>query len=261
MRDRVKLYASWAEKRPDEQRKEDAKRLVEQGFKAVKVRFCSATMKEDIAQVEAVRAAVGGQLEIMVDANQGTAVERQQKGFPELWSYERAKQTARELENLNCTWLEEPLYRYNFEGLAKLSSEVSIPIAGGEINRGIAEFKWLLEQHCFRIIQPNCTMSEGITQIRKIAAMAEAQGVTCNPHAWIPGIGLLQSLHLAASICNCDYLEYPYDPPALLPGSFQGILVNELTVEADGYLTLPAAPGFGYTLDEEKIHKYSILKG
>lgn len=261
MRDRVKLYASWAELRPNEQRREDALRLVAEGFKAVKIRFTADTLKEDISQVEAIRAAVGDKLEIMVDANQGTAVERRKGDFPVLWSYERARDTAKELEKYNCTWLEEPLYRYNFEGLARLSGEVAIPIAGGEINHGLHEFKQILQQKCFRIVQPNCTISEGITQIRKIAAMAEAEGIICNPHAWIPGIGLLQSLHLAASISNCDYLEYPYDPPALTPKSFQGILAQEYTVEKDGYMSVPQAPGFGYILDEEKINRYSLVKG
>lgn len=261
MRDKVKLYASWAEQRPAAQRQEDAARLLAEGFRAVKIRFTADTLKEDIAQVEAIRAAVGDKLEIMVDANQGTAVERRQGSFPVLWSYERARDTAKELEKYNCTWLEEPLYRYNFAGLARLSAEVAIPIAGGEINHGLHEFKWLIQQKCFRIVQPNCTISEGITQIRKIAAMADAEGIICNPHAWIPGSGILQSLHLAASIYNCDYLEYPYDPPALTPKSFQGIMAQEYTVEEDGYLSLPQTPGFGYVLDEEKVNKYSLFKG
>ena len=64
--------------RSNEQRKEDAGRLVEEGFKAVKIRFTHETIREDIAIVEAVREAVGDKLEIMVDANQGTACEREQ---------------------------------------------------------------------------------------------------------------------------------------------------------------------------------------
>lgn len=258
-RDRVRVYAAWGELRPPEQRKEDAKRLVEEGFQAVKVRFSHETVKEDIAVVEAVREAVGDKLEIMADANQGTACERSHNGFPSVWSYERARETAREMERLSCAWLEEPLWRYNYDGLARLSGEVQIPIAGGEINVGIPDFKIMLEKGCYQILQPNCTMSTGITYIRKIAAMAEACGRIVNPHAYIPGTGVLQSMHMAATIPNFTWLEYPYDPPTLTPGAFQGILKETYFVEEDGCIPLPSKPGFGIEIDEEKVKRYSIL--
>ena len=145
-RDRIPVYAAWGEIREEAQRREDAQRLVEMGFKAVKLRFSSEKMKDDIAIIENVRKAVGDKLEIMVDANQGTACERNNNGFPPVWSYERARDTAREMERLGCTWLEEPLWRYDFDGLARLNNEVDIPIAGGEINIGIPDFKLMLDK-------------------------------------------------------------------------------------------------------------------
>lgn len=180
-RDRVRVCAAWGELRLNGQRKEDAIRLVEEGFKAVKVRFSHETMKEDIAVIEAVREAVGDKLEIMADANQGTACERNDNGFPPVWSYERAKETAREMERLNCTWPEEPLWRYDFDGLAQINREVDIPIARGEINIGIPDFKIMLDKKCYDIVQPNCTMSTGISYIRKIASLADTYGKLCNP--------------------------------------------------------------------------------
>jgi L-alanine-DL-glutamate epimerase-like enolase superfamily enzyme len=137
---------------------------------------------------------------------------------------------------------------------------VDIPIAGGEINKGIHEFKHMLDMGCFDIVQPNCTMSEGISQIRKIAAIADANGALMNPHAWIPGTGLVQSAHLVASVPNFTHLEYPYDPPVIVPEVFQGITTTFLRPEADGCIPMPEGPGFGVELDEEKIRKYSILK-
>jgi len=259
-RDRIMLYAAWGELRSNEQRKEDAQRLVEEGFKAIKLRFSHPDIKEDIAIIEAVREAIGDKLAIMVDANQGTAVERSDGVFPPVWSYQRARDTAREMERLQCTWLEEPLHRYNYDGLARLSAEVEIPIAGGEINKGIHEFKHMMEKGCFEIVQPNCTMSEGMSQIRKIAAIAESYGRLCNPHAWIPGLGLAQSMHLAAAIPNFTHLEYPYDPPVITPDVFQGITTTFLKPDADGCIPMPQKPGLGVELDEEKIRKYSILK-
>jgi len=257
-RDRIRVYAAWGEIRSLEQRKDDARRLVEEGIKGVKMRFYQENMKDDLALVEAVRDAVGDKLAIMVDANQGTAVERTRGGVPPVWSYERARETAREMEKLKCTWLEEPLFRYDYDGLARLSREVSIPIAGGEINKGIHEFKHMLDKGSYSIVQPNCTMSEGISQIRKIAALADAYGKLCNPHAWIPGLGVLQSMHLVASIPNFTWLEYPYDPPKITPEVFQGIVERYYLPEADGCIPMPDAPGFGIALDEEKIKKCRI---
>ena len=111
--DRVRAYASLVELRSPEQRAEDALRLLEQGYRAIKLRLHAPTMKEDIAQVEAVRLAVGDRMEIMVDANQA-----QEPGTPGsendlVWSYDRALATCRELAPLDVAWLEEPLGRYD----------------------------------------------------------------------------------------------------------------------------------------------------
>ena len=261
-RDRIPVYAAWGELRSNEQRREDARWLVESGFRAVKIRFSNERMRDDIAIIEAVRDAVGDQLEIMVDANQGTACERNKNGFPPVWSYERARGTARELEQLHCTWLEEPLWRYNFDGLARLNEEVDIPIAGGEINIGIPDFKIMLEKGCYDILQPNCTMSTGISYIRKIAAVADTYGKIVNPHAYIPGMGVLQSMHLVASYSNFTWLEYPCDPPTLTPVAFQGVLTENYFPDiTDGCIPMPQAPGFGIGIDEELVTKYSIMNG
>lgn len=260
-RDRIPVYAAWGELRSNEQRKEDAKMLVEMGFRAVKVRLSNQDMRDDIAIIEAVREAVGGKLEIMADANQGTACERNNNHFPPIWSFERALATAREMEQLGCAWLEEPLWRYDFDGLARLSEAVDIPIAGGEINVGIPDFKIMLEKGSYDILQPNCTMSTGISYIRKIAAMADACGKVVNPHAYIPGSGTMQSMHLVASYPNFTWLEFPCDPPALTPEVFQGIVKENWHVDkSDGCIPLPSAPGFGCEIDEEKLKRYSILK-
>lgn len=257
-RDRIRVYAAWGELRSLEQRKEDAQRLVEEGFKGVKLRFHHERMSDDIALVEAVRDAVGNKLEIMVDANQGTAIERTKGNIPPVWSFQRAKETAKELERLSCAWLEEPLFRYDYDSLAQLAREVDIPIAGGEINKGIYEFKQMLDKGSYDIVQPNCTMSEGMSQIRKIAAIADAYGKICNPHAWIPGLGVLQSMHMVAAIPNFTWLEFPYDPPKITPAVFQGIVKEFYFPDDDGCIALPQKPGLGIELDGDKIQKYKI---
>ena len=160
-------------------------------------------------------------------------------------------------------WLRRKIksWRYDFDGLARLNSSVDIPIAGGEINIGIPDFKLMLDKNCFDILQPNCTMSTGISYIRRIAALADSYGKVVNPHAYIPGMGVLQSMHLVASYTNFTWLEYPCDPPSLTPEVFQGVLKeNYLVDKTDGCIPMPQAPGFGIDIDEELVKKYSISK-
>jgi D-galactarolactone cycloisomerase len=147
--DRVLAYASLAEMGTPKNRAEMALRLLEEGFKAVKLRLRAPTVQGDVAQVAAVRDAVGDRMAIMVDANQAGAARLpglNPRGA-EVWTYERALATARELEGLGVVWLEEPLPRYDYEHLARLCGRmyciraVSIYIAGGEGNAGLHEFR------------------------------------------------------------------------------------------------------------------------
>ena len=104
-------------------------------------------------------------------------------------------------------------------------------------------------------------MSTGISYIRKIAALADSYGKIVNPHAYIPGMGVLQSMHLVASYTNFTWLEYPCDPPSLTPEVFQGVLKeNYLVDKIDGCIPMPLNPGFGVDVDEELVKKYSILE-
>src|SRR5262249_57386211 len=116
------------------------------------------TLEQDIAQVEAVRHAMGDDFTILVDANQA-----QQPGTAHplpgpVWRYERALQTARELHDLGVFWLEEPLDRYDFEGLKRLCDASDILIAGGENNRGLHELRLLIEQDIYDVIQPHAML-------------------------------------------------------------------------------------------------------
>jgi len=101
------------------QRAGDALRIKEEGFTALKLRIHSNSMAEDIRQVEEVRKAVGSEIEIMVDANQASTVSCPEPGVT--WSYSRALKTAQELDRLGVVWLEEPLPKYDFEGLTQHS--------------------------------------------------------------------------------------------------------------------------------------------
>lgn len=257
-RDRVPAYASFIEVRSPEQRAEDVLRRREEGYRAVKLRIHDWERRDDVAQVTAVRQAVGEDFTILVDANQA-----QQPGTPQpspgpIWTEHRALQTARELERLNVYWLEEPLDRYNLEGLTRLCASVDILIAGGENNRGLHEFRWLIERDCYDVIQPEALVSEGIGQLRKIAALAEMHHKLVAPHHGGGGVGLAAHLHLCAAIPNACYLEVFHDPPCMTSEIFQWYLAEPLKIDPDGFVTVPQKPGLGVELDEEKIERYRV---
>src|SRR5262249_61225289 len=124
------------------------------------------TRVDDVAQVEGVRKAMGDDFVLLVDANQA-----QQPGTPQpeegpVWTYERALQTALELERLGVFWLEEPLDRYDFEGLRRVCQAVQILIAGGEDNRGRHELRLLVGQDVYDASQPGAMVAERISSLR-----------------------------------------------------------------------------------------------
>ena len=252
---RMPAYASLAEI-PDGQEQIDRIHLLrEQGFRAFKLRLRRQTIQQDIRLVEAVRAAFGDQIQLMADANQGNVMPSPNPfGF---WSYEDAVMVARALQPLGLLWLEEPLPRYNYKQLARLAAAVDLPIAGGELNIGLHEYKQLIDQDCYDIIQADASFSEGISQLRKVAALAELAYKPFIPHTWSNGVGLGANLHLAASLPNCPWFEFPVDPPAWTVESRDFMLAEPYRVDPEGGITVSDRPGLGFVLNEEIIARCS----
>ncbi|MGW1682037.1 mandelate racemase/muconate lactonizing enzyme family protein [Saccharopolyspora sp. NPDC002376] len=256
--DRVRAYCSTGELRDPKTRAEDVSRLVDEGFTAVKLRFHEDDPRDDLAVAEAVRAKVGDHVELMVDANQASADPG--VGGHRVWDFRTALGVARELERLGATWLEEPLPRHDHRNLARLRDRLEgLKLAGGEDNHGLHEFKQLLEQGCFDVLQPDAVKSETVSGIRKLAAFAELSGVDVVPHTWGNGLGMLVHLHLAASLTNCEYLEFPHDPPSGLNAAARDqMLAEPLTIDETGHVQVPERPGFGFVLDEDRIAHHAV---
>lgn len=258
-RERVPAYASFIEVRTPERRAEDVPKVQAAGWRAAKLRIHNWTIKEDIAQVAAVRRAAGDDFTILVDANQA-----QQPGTPQpdegpVWTYERALKTARELEQLGVYWLEEPLDRYDYENLTRLCAAADILIAGGENNRGMHEYRALIEQNCYDVLQPEAMVGETMTQIRKACALAELHHKQCAPHHGGGGLGFVAHLHLCAAIPNCPFVEVFHDPPGIDSDYFQWYLAEPIKLDpADGCMAVPQKPGLGVELDEEKVRRYAL---
>jgi L-alanine-DL-glutamate epimerase-like enolase superfamily enzyme len=258
VRDRVPAYASTAELGTPESRAALAQRYRAEGFRAMKLRFHHERLADDLALLDAVRQ-VAPDLTLMVDANQATVLPAPEP--PPAWDYRRALTTARELEARQVLWLEEPLPKFDFDSLVRLRDATEILIAGGESNRELHEFRWLIERGVYDIVQPDCALSEGISQMRKIAALAEAYNRQCIPHHGLSGLGLAATLHLVCTLPGPVWLEMMYEPPTRTVETYQrlgGILQTTIWIDADGQVRPPDAPGLGIDVDEMLIAKYEV---
>ena len=159
-KDRVPAYASMIQLSTPEERVRMAVELKSQGWKAIKLRAHYPTLKEDVRLVEEVRKAVGDDIEILGNTNQAQSFGSWQPGVT--WDFLPCPADRPGDERLNCLWLEEPRPRYAFDELAELSRLVGIPIAGGENNRGVHEYRWMLEQNVFSILQPDVMVADGV---------------------------------------------------------------------------------------------------
>ena len=253
--DRLPAYASTGELRPKEQRVEDILKLREEGFHAVKIRFHSAHAPDDLPTLEAVRKAVGDTMTIMVDANQAW---RYPGDVSPRWDLRTAIAMARAMEEFDVYWLEEPLWSYDYDGLAELRRQANVRIAGGELNLGLHEFREYLRHGCLDVYQPDASFAGGITTARTVAGMAQAAGLMFAPHTWSNGIGLMANLHLAAAVPNCPYIEFPYDPPNWTPEFRDFVLTEPIRIDAEGNVVLSDKPGLGIELDEAACAKYEV---
>jgi L-alanine-DL-glutamate epimerase-like enolase superfamily enzyme len=248
---RVKAYASMLRLIPAEEQVQQAMHYFEQGFRAIKLRAHRLRVEEDLEVIQAVRLAVGSDMEIMVDANQAWSTD------PPFWNARSALRFARELEKLDVAWLEEPLPKDDVSGLAELCRKSEIPIAGGELEWGIHRFQYLLEKQAIDIVQPDPHWCGGILECRKISALAEAQNKLCILHSGgIGGLTFAANLQLSGALPNCPYFEYMTDLRVFRPEVRDVLLQRPILVSEDGYIDVPTKPGIGVDLDEEAIARY-----
>ncbi len=252
---RVAVYASTGEVHDPAQRAEEVLALRERGFRTVKLRVHSFDPAEDIAQIATVRRAVGDQVALGVDANQGWRVALVDDA--PLWTLQRAADFARACAEHGIAWLEEPLDMYAWDELAALRRRASVPIAGGELNGGWQEFATMLEKGSLDIYQPDATFGGGISDAVRVMQACGERGLGFAPHTWTNGIGLLVNLHVYAAGDRQHPLEYPYEPPGWTPEARDGLLAEPIRADADGTIAVPEAPGLGIELDGAQLQRYS----
>jgi D-galactarolactone cycloisomerase len=254
--ERLLAYVSTGEAVAPEERATRVVALRDQGVRAVKLRFHHADWRRDVEVVEAVRGAVGGGVEIMVDANQGWRMAGDRSAR---WDVATATQVARALEPLGVYWLEEPLRTDDVEGYALLRRRTALRIAAGEMVRGLFEARDLILRGGVDVVQPDVVLAGGLGGCRRIAALADLCGRAFSPHTWTNGFGLLANLHLATAVSTCPYLEVPLDPPGWTTARRDWLLGGtRLEIAADGTVTPPPGPGLGVLPDLDALEAHRV---
>ncbi len=249
VRDRIKAYANgwYTVERTPEEFHAAALKVTAKGYKALKFDpFGSGFYELDFTErgrvielVEAVRSAVGPDVEILIEMhgrfNPATAI-----GM------------ARELERFNPSWLEEPVPPENIAALKKAAEKINIPIATGERMHTRFEFRELIESQAADYIQPDISHFGGLLETKKLAAWAENYYVLVAPHNVGGPVSTAAALHFAASTPNFKIQEHFNDfadewVKTTAPGNPEVI---------DGYFALPQGPGLGIILNEDAVQAH-----
>jgi L-alanine-DL-glutamate epimerase-like enolase superfamily enzyme len=253
--ERLLAYASSAELLSPDERVARVLALRDAGVRAVKIRFHHADWRDDVAGVEAVREAVGRDLEIMVDANQGWRMPGDREAR---WDVATAAQCAHALESLGVYWLEEPLRTEDVEGYRALRSRTDLRLAAGEFVRGSHEARDLVVRGGVDVIQTDVVLTGGISGCRRVAALADLHGRMWSPHTWSNGYGLVANLHLALAVSTCPFVEVPYDPPGLTAERRDWLLPAPVEIAPDGTIAPPPGPGLGVVPDFDMLEQWRV---
>jgi len=228
---------------------EEASRYVQQGFKAIKLKV-GFGIHDDLMTLREIRREIGDKVLLMVDANHA-------------YNANTALKLARRMEEYDIFWFEEPVPPEDIEGYIEVKNGTSIPIAGGEAEFTRYGFNNLLKRRAVNIVQPDCCVTGGISEFKKIATLASIYNIQCYPHIWGSSIALQAGIHCAFSLPDFPPSLTPFD--VLLeydrtPNIFREKLSKIEFKIKDGYVNLPDRPGLGLEIDEDLIKKYRVDK-
>jgi L-alanine-DL-glutamate epimerase-like enolase superfamily enzyme len=206
------------------------------GFRAVKMKVGRLDPATEEARVRAARDAIGPDILLMLDANNA-------------WSdCTMAMACIRRFEKYDPYWIEEPFGPDDVDNHARLAARTPITVATGEIAAGARSALDLITRGKVAILQSDALVCGGVTEWRKIAAMASAHGIAMAPH-WF------HDFHapLLASIDNGLFVEFFPDSSVL---NFRKLLDRQLECR-DGQLVLHDAPGLGFDFDDDMVKRYA----
>lgn len=221
--------------------------VVRRGFRAVKLGwrpFGRRNPRFDELLVRTAREVAGPDVDLLVDAG----------GSEQFWphGYKWALRTAQMLAAYDIGWFEEPLPPDDLAGFCRLRTEAPLPIAGGEVLTRRQSFRDWIVAGAFDIVQPDATKCGGLSEARRIAWLAYDYNVQLVSHGWNTAVGLAADLHLAAALPVARYVEFLTPAPYI-----DSLLTRPFELDADGYLTIPEAPGLGIELDRNALRRFA----
>jgi L-alanine-DL-glutamate epimerase-like enolase superfamily enzyme len=203
---------------------ERARQFTAMGLSAIKMQVAHLRpWREDVRNVHAMRDALGPDIEIMVDVNMG-------------WDAATAIQAGRHMDEADIYWLEEPVVCEDFDGYRRVAAALRTRVVGGESHFTRFDLRPFFLQPSAPILQPD-PMRGGLTELRKIAAVADTWGIKIAPHCFHE-----LTVHLLASIPNASYLEYM---------DWNDDLWVEPVIPQAGMVRPPEAPGHGLRFRSE----------
>jgi L-rhamnonate dehydratase len=246
---RIPVYASRLYSQPLEQLAAEAAAYKQQGYRAMKLRFGwgpvdgAAGMQRNVELVKTTREVIGWETDLMADAYMG-------------WTLDYARRMVPLLEPFGLRWLEEPVIPDDIAGYVALKAMGRIPIAGGEHEFTSYGFRDLLEARAVDYIQFDTNRVGGITQARKVAALAEAYSVPVVPHA-----GQMHNFHVVMASYNSPMAEFfPAVDVEIGNELFWYIFQGEPKPE-NGYIDLrDDVPGLGVTIREDALANFHIIE-
>ncbi|MBV9557968.1 MAG: mandelate racemase/muconate lactonizing enzyme family protein [Pseudolabrys sp.] len=223
---------------------EEAQAHVAAGYRALKLRV-GDTPRRDIARLQAVRAALADDIEILVDANTSYTVDDVRRVMPAFME-------------CGVGWLEEPFPPHDYRSYMQAAELGTVPLAAGENHFTRFEFTRLLEDGAVAFVQPDLSKTGGITESMRIASLASAWKVSVNPHTSATGINMVATLHLLSAVDNPGYFEGDVAKHNPFRDEVLGI---PYTLDADGCVRAPEGPGLGMTVDEKFVASHTLIEG
>ena len=188
--------------------------------------------------VKAVRKAVGNKTPLMADANS-------------CYSPAKAIEVGRMLQDQGFCHFEEPCPYWEIEWTAEVAAALDIPIAGGEQDTDLAQFRRMIRIGAVDIVQPDICYVSGLSQALKVAQMAAQAHLPCTPHCSSGSILSVFTLHFMAAISNAGpFMEYSIETGGQKTDQYEPALLAR-----NGELTVPEGPGWGVTIKPEWLAK------
>ncbi|MEW5979337.1 MAG: mandelate racemase/muconate lactonizing enzyme family protein [Acidobacteriota bacterium] len=222
--------------------------MKQRGFRTMKLGwepFGRQTLAEDEKLIRCARSAAGDEITLLVDAG----------GSAPFWplKLKDALERARMLADYHVYWFEEPLAPDDIEGYARLTDQAPTKIAHGEVVTRRQSFSTYFSRRAMDIVQPDACKVGGLSEMRRIAWMAEERGIELVPHGWNTAVGVAADIHLVASLPTRSFVEF----------NVGNLLVEELAVpgfrlDSDGCLPVPSTPGLGVELDRERLMQLKV---